>query len=73
VRVVSRASMNGAAFKVDVGVITRNRYCLLINTNLLYCSAVDFGDVDDWRHEAECFVKDAADHAVVKVTHIDVV
>lgn len=72
-RVVSRASMNSAAFQMDVGVVPRDRYRSPVNADLLWGSAVDFGDVDDWRHEPECFVKDAANHAVVEVAHVDLV
>ncbi len=65
--------MNRATFHTDVGIIPRYRYCSPIDGYLFWGPAIGFRDVDDRRHEAESFVKDCTDQAVVQVAHVDLV
>jgi len=58
---------------MDESGVARDRYRPPVNADLLYGPAIDFGDVDDGRHETQCFVEDTAHHAVVEVAHVDLV
>lgn len=68
---VARVVVGADDVEVDVGVVAGEGDGAAVEGELFGAAAVDFGAADDDRCDAQGFVEDGANHAVVEIAEVD--